>query len=59
LRSGDVIKSINNQPVFKVDEVQKLVENSKIGIPLQLEVERNSRIFQVLVKPAPLPVSQE
>ncbi|MFM6202403.1 MAG: HhoA/HhoB/HtrA family serine endopeptidase, partial [Dolichospermum sp.] len=49
LRSGDVIKSINNQPVFKVDEVQKLVENSKIGIPLQLEVERNSRIFQVLV----------
>ncbi|MFM6181666.1 MAG: serine protease, partial [Dolichospermum sp.] len=52
-------KSINNQPVFKVDEVQKLVENSKIGIPLQLEVERNSRIFQVLVKPAPLPVSQE
>ncbi|MFM6009995.1 MAG: HhoA/HhoB/HtrA family serine endopeptidase [Dolichospermum sp.] len=59
LRSGDVIKSINNQPVFKVYEVQKLVENSKIGIPLQLEVERNSRIFQVLVKPAPLPVSQE
>ncbi|MFM6082924.1 MAG: PDZ domain-containing protein, partial [Dolichospermum sp.] len=59
LRSGDVIKSINNQPVFKVYEVQKLVENSKIGIPLQLEVERNGRTFQVLVKPAPLPVNKE
>ncbi|MFN6032954.1 MAG: HhoA/HhoB/HtrA family serine endopeptidase [Dolichospermum sp.] len=59
LRPGDVIKSINNQPVLKVDEVQKLVENSKIGIPLQVQVERNTRIFQVLVKPAPLPVSKE
>ena len=59
LRPGDVIKSINNQPVLKVDEVQKLVENSKIGIPLQVQVERNGRIFQVLVKPAPLPVNKE
>ena len=54
-----MIKSINNQPVLKVDEVQKLVENSKIGIPLQVQVERNGRIFQVLVKPAPLPVNKE
>ena len=59
LRPGDVIKSINNQAVLKVDEVQKLVENSKIGIPLQVQVERNGRTFQVLVKPAPLPVSKE
>lgn len=59
LRPGDVIKSINNQAVLKVDEVQKLVENSKIGIPLQVQVERNGRTFQVLVKPAPLPVNKE
>lgn len=59
LRPGDVIKSINNQPVLKVDEVQKLVENSKIGIPLQVQVERNGKIFQVLVKPAPLPVNKD
>ncbi|MFM6074346.1 MAG: PDZ domain-containing protein, partial [Dolichospermum sp.] len=58
LRPGDVIKSINNQPVLKVDDVQKLVENSKIGIPLQVQVERNGRTFQVLVKPAPLPVNK-
>jgi S1-C subfamily serine protease len=59
LRPGDVIKSINNQPVFKVDEVQRLVENSKIGIPLQMQVERDSRNLQILVKPAPLPVNRE
>ena len=59
LRPGDVIKSMNNQPVFKVDEVQKIVENSKIGIPLQVKVERNGKISQFLVKPAPLPVNKE
>ncbi len=56
LRPGDVIKSINNQPVLKVDEVQRLVENSKIGIPLQMQVERDSRNLQILVKPASLPI---
>ena len=59
LRPGDVIKSMNNQPVLKVDEVQKIGENSKIGIPLQVKVERNGKISQFLVKPAPLPVNKE
>ena len=59
LRSGDVIKSINNQPVLKVDEVQKIVENSKVGIPLPVQVERNGTVSQFLVKPAPLPVNKE
>ena len=59
LRPGDVIKSMNNQPVLKVDEVQRIVENSKVGIPLQMQVERNGKIAQFLVKPAPLPVTKE
>jgi S1-C subfamily serine protease len=59
LRPGDVIKSINNQPVLKVDEVQRIVENSKIGIPLQVQVDRNGKVSQFLVKPAPLPVNKE
>ena len=59
LRAGDVIKSINNQPVTKVEEVQKLVENSKIGTPLQIQIERNGATSQVTVKPAPLPVRSE
>jgi len=36
----------------------KLVENSKIGIPLQVQVERNGTVSQFLVKPAPLPVKR-
>ncbi|WP_375515187.1 HhoA/HhoB/HtrA family serine endopeptidase [uncultured Nostoc sp.] len=59
LRVGDVIKSINNQPVTKIEEVQKLVENSKIGTKLPIEVERNGQTVQVGVQPAPLPVRRE
>ncbi|MBN3871119.1 MAG: HhoA/HhoB/HtrA family serine endopeptidase [Nostoc sp.] len=59
LRVGDVIKSINSQPVTKIEEVQKLVENSKIGTKLPIEVERNGQIVQVGVQPAPLPVRRE
>ncbi|MFN6537370.1 MAG: HhoA/HhoB/HtrA family serine endopeptidase [Nostoc sp. EkiNYC01] len=59
LRAGDVIKSINNQPVTKIEQVQKLVENSKIGTSLPIEVERNGQIVQVAVRPAPLPVRRE
>lgn len=59
LRVGDVIKSINSQPVTKIEEVQKLVEKSKIGTKLPIEVERNGQIVQVGVQPAPLPVRRE
>jgi serine protease Do len=59
LRAGDVILQINNQPVSTIEEVQKLVENSKIGVPLQLQVQRNGQPKQVAVTPAPLPVRQE
>ena len=59
LRVGDVIKSINNQPVTKIEEVQKLVENSKIGTNLPIEVERDGQTVQVGVQPAPLPVTRE
>ncbi|MEH2411018.1 HhoA/HhoB/HtrA family serine endopeptidase [Nostoc sp.] len=59
LRVGDLIKSINNQPVTKIEQVQKLVENSKIGTKLPLEVERNGQIVQVGVQPAALPMRRE
>ncbi|MCC5630002.1 trypsin-like peptidase domain-containing protein [Nostoc sphaeroides CHAB 2801] len=59
LRVGDVIKTINNQPVTKIEQVQKLVENSKIGAKLPIEVERNGQTVQLAVQPAPLPVRRE
>ncbi|MCF4969760.1 HhoA/HhoB/HtrA family serine endopeptidase [Nostoc sp. CMAA1605] len=59
LRAGDVIQRINNQPVTTVEQVQKLVEESKIGSPLQVQVEREGQTEQIAVKPAPLPVQRE
>ena len=59
LRVGDVIKSINSQPVTKIEEVQKLVENSKIGTKLPIQVERNGQIVQIAVQPAALPARRE
>ncbi|MEH2384484.1 MAG: HhoA/HhoB/HtrA family serine endopeptidase [Nostoc sp.] len=59
LQVGDVIKSINNQPVTKIEQVQKLVENSKIGTKLPIEVERNRQIVKVDIQPAALPVRRE
>lgn len=59
LRPGDIIQSINNQSVNTVEEVQRLVENSQVGRPLQVQVERNGQTTQVAVTPAPLPVQRE
>ncbi len=59
LRAGDVIISINNKPVAKNEEVQKIVENSPIGSPLQIQLERNGQTAQVAVRPAPLPARRE
>ncbi|MBD2343531.1 HhoA/HhoB/HtrA family serine endopeptidase [Anabaena subtropica] len=59
LRPGDIIQSINNQSVTTVEEVQKIVESSQIGKPLQIQVQRNGQTTQVAVTPAPLPVQRE
>jgi serine protease Do len=59
LRQGDLILRINNQSVTKIEEVQRLVENSQIGNPLQIQVERNGQITQVAVKPQPLPAQRQ
>ncbi|NMG07262.1 HhoA/HhoB/HtrA family serine endopeptidase [Brasilonema sp. UFV-L1] len=58
LKAGDVIQSISNQPVTKIEEVQKIVENSKIGSPLELQVLRNGQTTQIAVKPALLPIQR-
>ncbi|UKO97793.1 protein kinase domain-containing protein [Nostoc sp. UHCC 0870] len=55
LQSGDVIRSINNQPVTTIEEVGKIVEQSRIGSPLPIEVERNQQLVQVIVTPATRP----
>ncbi|WP_088242971.1 HhoA/HhoB/HtrA family serine endopeptidase [Calothrix rhizosoleniae] len=58
LRAGDVIQSINNQSVTNTEQVQKIVEKSKIGEDLKLQIQSRGQTKQVIVKPAPLPVDR-
>jgi serine/threonine-protein kinase len=55
LKAGDVIRSINNQPVTTIEEALNLVGNSTIGSPLPIEVERNGQLLQVTVNPTTVP----
>ncbi|MDF5713254.1 MAG: HhoA/HhoB/HtrA family serine endopeptidase [Rhizonema sp. NSF051] len=55
LKAGDVLQSINNQPVTTKEEVQKLIEKSQIGVSLQLQVQRKGQNIPLEIKPAPLP----
>lgn len=59
LRAGDVIKTINNQPVTTTEQVQRLVEGSKVGSQLQMQVERGGKSERVAVKLEPLQVERE
>ena len=55
-RPGDVIQKINNQPMLKSESVQKLVQNTKVGTSLQVEVNRDGKLINLEVKPGNLPV---
>ncbi|OCR01855.1 serine protease [Oscillatoriales cyanobacterium USR001] len=57
-RPGDVIQKINNQPMTKSEDVQKLVQNTKVGALLQVEVNRNGKLINVEVRPGNLPLQQ-
>ena len=58
LKAGDVIVSINNESVKRNEDVQKLVEKSKIGQPLDIQIERNGKTVNLKVSPAPLPAAR-
>ena len=58
LRPGDVIQAINNQSITKSEELQKIVEKSKVGVPLQMKVERDGRTVELAVTPGPYPVQR-
>ncbi|MEO0839293.1 MAG: HhoA/HhoB/HtrA family serine endopeptidase [Cyanobacteria bacterium J06643_5] len=58
LKAGDVIVSINDKSVERNEDVQKLVEKSKIGQPLEIKVQRNGKTVNLRVRPAPLPAAR-
>jgi S1-C subfamily serine protease len=54
LRRGDIIVAIDGQPVTKAEQLQKVVENSRIGQSLQFKVQRGEQIQQLSVRPGEL-----
>lgn len=58
LRSGDVINKINSQEVTASDALQQIVENSKVGQNLQLDINRNGQSINLAVKAGTYPVAQ-
>ena len=56
IRAGDVIQKIDNTPITKSDTIQQIVQASKIGQSLQVEINRNGKIQTIEVKPGDMPV---
>ena len=55
IKPGDVIQTINNQPVTKAEQIQQQLEKSGVGSQLPLTVQRGGQTVQLTVRPAPLP----
>jgi Do/DeqQ family serine protease len=56
LRAGDVILQINGQGVTRSEEVQRLVEASRVGSDLQVALKRNGQEQTIRVRPGSYPV---
>jgi S1-C subfamily serine protease len=56
LRAGDVILQINGQGVTRSEEVQRLVEASRVGSDLQVALKRNGQDQTIRVRPGSYPV---
>ncbi|WP_448565013.1 HhoA/HhoB/HtrA family serine endopeptidase [Trichothermofontia sp.] len=55
IRRGDVILRIENQPVTKAEQVQRIVENARVGQTLQVQIQRGDRTQQLAVRTSELP----
>jgi S1-C subfamily serine protease len=54
LRQGDVIVEVEGQPVTRAEELQNIVENSRIGQQLAFKVRRGNQTQQVMIRTAQL-----
>ncbi|HEY9707276.1 MAG TPA: PDZ domain-containing protein, partial [Oculatellaceae cyanobacterium] len=59
IKAGDVIQAINNQPVNKAEELQRLLENNGVGNPLPIQLQRGGKNLTIAVRPEPLPVRSQ
>ncbi|OLP17389.1 serine protease [Leptolyngbya sp. 'hensonii'] len=50
LRRGDVITQVDGKSILKADQLQTLVESTRVGQTLQVTVQRSDRVQQITVK---------
>jgi serine protease Do len=55
-RLGDFVRKVDRQPLDRSETVQQIVQASKIGKPLAIEIDRNGKILTLPVTPGELPV---
>ncbi|MEO1402764.1 MAG: HhoA/HhoB/HtrA family serine endopeptidase [Cyanobacteria bacterium J06635_1] len=56
LQPGDVIVQMNGETVVDAEQVQRIVQGTEIGEPIELEVDRNGQTIGLNVSPGALPV---
>jgi len=54
MRRGDVVTQIDGQSLTTADQLQNLVDKSKLGQPLRVTVRRGSNTQQISVRTAEL-----
>lgn len=59
VRAGDVLAKIGQQAVTSSEQVQQIVEATRIGDDLPLELRRNGGVVTVAVKPEALKIQSE
>lgn len=55
MRRGDVIQKIGDRQITKSETVQQIVQQSEIGEPLKIQINRNGKTITLEVAPADLP----
>jgi S1-C subfamily serine protease len=56
MKSGDIIQSVNGKAVQNSSQVQQVVETTKIGNSVQVQVRRNGQNITLNVTPVAAPV---
>jgi S1-C subfamily serine protease len=58
LKPGDIIVKIDEKPITKSDNVQELVQNKNVGIPMKVELNRQGNSLILEVKTGNMPQEQ-
>lgn len=58
IQRGDVIVKMNGQEIKSADEVQSIVEQTTVGQPLKVEINRDGKSVNLSVRPGEFPTSQ-